>query len=135
MIEISVAEFKKRIVDFFVRSNLYELPSKRKDRLIVLKAFSMALTKNDYSEKEVNEIIKGLLGKIISIQIDYVKIRRALVDEGFLDRTSDGSRYSHNENYLKDIFDENIDSVDVLQLITQAKQEIKERSAKHKNNV
>ena len=77
-------------------------------------------------EKEVNDTIKGLLGKIPSIQIDYVKIRKALVDEGFLDRTSDSARYFHKENYLKDIFDENISGVNVVQLITQAEQGIKE---------
>jgi hypothetical protein len=36
---------------------------------------------------------------------------------------------------LKDIFDENVSGVNVVQLITQAEQEIKERSAKHKYNV
>ncbi|ANE45753.1 transcriptional regulator [Paenibacillus swuensis] len=40
----------------------------------------------DYTEKEVNEVLKGAYA-------DYVKVRRYLIEYGFMDRESDGSRY------------------------------------------
>lgn len=62
-------------------------PSKEKRKVIVLseiiKNFSKGKT---YSEKEINRVLQR-------IYEDYVSIRRALVEYGFIDRTNDCSSY------------------------------------------
>ncbi len=132
MEQISESEFNKRIIDFFVRSNLYELPSKRKDRLIILKAFSMIFKKDSFTEKEINELIKEFLQKVSRVKIDHVKIRRYLVDDGFLARTSDVSQYFANTSLYKNIFEESINDINLEEIINEAQKEIEERSKRYK---
>jgi hypothetical protein len=129
--QICKSEFNKRIIDFFLRSTLYEIPSKRKDKLIILKAFSMIFKKNSFTEKEVNELIKDFLKKVPRMKIDHVKIRRYLVDEGFLTRTPDGSQYFRNLSVFNNIFEEGIDDINIDDVIAKAQKEIEERSEKY----
>lgn len=60
---------------------------KEKDRLVVLdeivKHFELG---EEYSEKEIDNILKG-------IYEDHTAVRRALIDYGFLERETDGSKY------------------------------------------
>jgi hypothetical protein len=62
-------------------------PAKEKKRLAVLrhivKYFDPAA---QYAEKEVNAVLKRFYD-------DYVLLRRYLIDYGFMDRTTDGSKY------------------------------------------
>jgi DNA-binding CsgD family transcriptional regulator len=62
-------------------------PAKEKKKVIVLAqiAGQFEITKH-YSEKEVNEILKGNFD-------DYVTIRRYLIEYGFMDRTIDCNEY------------------------------------------
>ena len=63
------------------------IPSKEKKKIIILqliiKRFELGKT---YSEKEVNTILK-------TVNVDYVSLRRYLIEYGFMDRTDDGSSY------------------------------------------
>ncbi|EYE88587.1 transcriptional regulator [Fervidicella metallireducens AeB] len=62
-------------------------PAKEKKKIIILNEICKNFTKGKtYSEKEINRILKR-------IYVDYVTIRRALVEYGFIDRTNDGSKY------------------------------------------
>lgn len=62
-------------------------PSKEKKKIIVLSEIIKNFKpKTEYSEKEVNRILKRIFE-------DYVTIRRALIEYGFMDRAQDGSKY------------------------------------------
>lgn len=66
---------------------LKSYPAKEKKKIIILSEICKNFSKGKiYSEKEINRILKR-------IYVDYVTIRRALVEYGFIDRTNDGSRY------------------------------------------
>lgn len=66
---------------------LKNYPSKEKKKVIVLSVIANNFSKGKtYSEKEVNRILQR-------IYEDYVSIRRALVEYGFLERTNDCSSY------------------------------------------
>lgn len=65
---------------FFRDGRLTEIPTKHAKRLIVLERIALEFEPGHrYHEKEVNVIVGKFFG-------DHAAIRRALVDEGFLDR-------------------------------------------------
>ncbi|MGG3451204.1 DUF2087 domain-containing protein [Domibacillus aminovorans] len=89
--DVTEEEQAKTIAKFMPDGVLLTFPPKEKQRLIVMrkvaKKFSVGQT---YNEKEVNEIIAAIFD-------DYVKVRRYLIEYGFLRRRSDGSAYWVNE--------------------------------------
>ncbi len=75
------------IKNYIKQDKLTIFPSKEKKKIIVLQYFMKKFEPNrNYSEKEVNEIIKQLYD-------DYVTVRRYLIEYGFLDRSNDCSQY------------------------------------------
>lgn len=66
---------------------LREFPPKEKRKLIILRHLAGRFeTGREYTEKEVNEILKEAYP-------DYVTLRRYLIEYGFMDRHKDGSLY------------------------------------------
>ncbi len=132
MEEISKEEFEKKVKNLLIRSNLYELPTKRKDLLVILRMIISMFKEGNYTEKQINEIIKEFISKVPEIKVDHVKIRRALVDEEFLIRTPSGSTYTANKNCesLKK-FSNSIDNLDCLSIINKARKEKEERRKKY----
>lgn len=66
---------------------LKTFPAKEKKKIVVLKKISEQFdNKKRYSEKEVNEIIKGIFD-------DFATIRRYLIEYGFMERTNDCKEY------------------------------------------
>lgn len=62
-------------------------PSKEKKKIIVLQEIVKNFSKGKtYSEKEINRVLKR-------IYEDYVTIRRALIEYGFIERTNDCNSY------------------------------------------
>ncbi|MDV4151963.1 DUF2087 domain-containing protein [Clostridium sp. AL.422] len=83
-------EEKIKVIETYVDENgaLKSYPAKEKKKIILLEE----ITKNfnvgkKYSEKEINRVLKRIYDE------DYVTIRRALIQYGFLDRSKDGSEY------------------------------------------
>lgn len=68
-----------------------QLPAKRPARVAVLRYVYEKFEDRDYAEKEVN----ALLSEWHTFN-DYFLMRRELVDEGFLMRVPNGSRYWKN---------------------------------------
>ena len=70
-------------------------PKKQLDRWILLYCLSRRLGPEErLPEKEVNARLQDwLLGPGDRLEIDFVTLRRALIDEGFWDRDSGGSAY------------------------------------------
>ncbi|WP_128896068.1 DUF2087 domain-containing protein [Longirhabdus pacifica] len=74
---------KKYLVD----GQLKRFPRKEKFKLIILSEIIQKFkVDKSYIEKEVNEILK-------TFYVDYVTLRRYLIEYGFLDRKDDGSQY------------------------------------------
>jgi hypothetical protein len=88
--DITQDEQEETIKKFFpegTSGTLKKFPPKEKQRLIVLREIAKNFdSEHTYDEKELNQILKA-------IYVDYVIIRRYLIEYGFLDRKSDGSQY------------------------------------------
>jgi hypothetical protein len=80
-----------------VKGKLTTFSMKEKNKLVVLreiiKRFEIGRI---YSEKELNEILKGIYEE------DYVVIRRYLIEYGFMDRKKDCSEYWVKEDAMKE---------------------------------
>lgn len=82
-------EEKRKILNTYMdeAGALKSYPTKEKRKIIVLEAIAKNFSpKKKYSEKEVNTLLKR-------IYEDYVALRRALIEYGFLERTKNGSSY------------------------------------------
>ncbi len=72
---------------FFRKGRLMSMPAKRKNVLLVLSIVVEAFERNrTYTEQEVNAIV-------LRYHDDHCILRRALVNERFLQREATGSRY------------------------------------------
>ena len=80
--EISLSDFKKRLIAICLSGGGRGMPKKPRDQQILLK--SVVLTLNDshvYTEKELDLNLKSWLTNIgSSIELDHVTLRRHLVD-------------------------------------------------------
>jgi hypothetical protein len=66
---------------------LKTFPRREKHKLIILRHIAARLERaRNYTEPEINRIL-------VTAYDDYAKIRRYLIEYGFLDREPDGSRY------------------------------------------
>lgn len=68
-----------------------QLPVKQAARIAVLRYLYEQIEDRDYKEKEISALLNTL-----HTFNDYFLVRRELVDEGFLLRVPDGSRYWKN---------------------------------------
>jgi 4a-hydroxytetrahydrobiopterin dehydratase len=84
------------------------LPRKRRDRWILLHAAARSLPGQTLGEKSLNEHLVAWLASLgPRVTLDHVSLRRALVDEGFVERTADGAAYRRSGAYArKVIFEE-----------------------------
>ena len=127
---VTVHEFSKRLTDLCVKSGISGLPRKRRDRHILLKSVSLTLDKTvEYTEREINQKLKDWLGEIgTSLRLDHVELRRRMVDEEYLGRARDGSRYwvaVSSRNHIP--FDPDVEATDVGRLVHQGRTEIESR--------
>lgn len=89
---ITAAEKEKYIKQYFDENGaLLEYPAKAKRKVILLQVIATHFKPETvYSEIEINRILQRIFA-------DYVTIRRALIEYGFLDRSDDGSKYWVNQ--------------------------------------
>ena len=97
MIEtIAASEFAERFIALCARGGAgRDLPRRRRDRWILLRAIQSRLASPvPLDEREVTARIQDwVLGPGQDFAVDAVTLRRALVDEGFLDRDPYGREY------------------------------------------
>lgn len=90
MFEYTQEEKQMALVKYFRNDEglvLQNFPKKQKQKYLCLLWISELIQPRiEYSEKQINEIIK-------EVNPDYVTIRRYLVDFGLLNREADGSKY------------------------------------------
>ena len=87
---IEEKEREKMLTTYFkngLDGGIETIPSKEKKKLIILQHILKRFdTAKDYSEKEVNDILK-------TVHADFVSLRRHLIEYGFMVRSNDGSQY------------------------------------------
>ncbi|BAQ11150.1 transcriptional regulator [Bacillus sp. OxB-1] len=88
-------EERREIVQKFLpegtQGRLTKFPPKEKQRYIVLREMAKRFDRDTtYTEHEVNQMLESMYD-------DYIKIRRYLIEYGFLGRKPDGSQYWLNQ--------------------------------------
>ncbi len=124
---ITKQEFTSRLVQLCVSSGLRGIPRKIRDRHILLKSITLTPElNNEYAEHELNDNLRAWLREVgMSIRrLDHVNLRRLLVDQEYVGRSKDGSRYwvAVCSRY-KALFTPDVDGVDVRSLIRAARDE------------
>ncbi len=132
---ITQVEFTDRLLRLCVSSGLRGVPRKARDRHILSKAVTLTLDlKAEYTEEEVNERLKSWLSGVGGTlrRFSHVRLRRLLIDEEYLGRSKDGSRYwvalgSRNHP----VFEPSVQDVDVNELIRAGREEAERRKQKY----
>jgi hypothetical protein len=120
--------FVKRLAILCLKSGLSGFPKDETDRHILLKSAALTFDPSRaYNEKEVNQVLDGWIDGIGQHgKMDPGTVRRYLVDAGYLEREKDGSSYWVSSGRAG-LFEVEVDQVDPLEEITEAKQEIEAR--------
>lgn len=80
------------------------LPRRRRDQWILLFAAARELPAGTLDERSLNEMLKAwLAGLGPRVDVDHVSLRRALVDDGFVERTSDGASYARSRSFERHV--------------------------------
>lgn len=131
---ISKDYFVKRLTNLCLKSGLSGFPKDETSLHILLKsAIVMMGQPEQLTEKEVNAKLETWVKEVgEGIDIDYVSLRRELVDTGYLTRTADGSSYQVAQpGPYSNLFDEAIDHLDISQEIATAQEDIARRKREY----
>lgn len=127
---ISSEEFNKRLVELCSRSGLSGLPRRSRDRHILLKSVALTLDRTrEYSEREINRELRSWLTDVgKTLGLDHVELRRSLVDQEYLGRGKDGSRYWVAVSSRQQmVFDREVEDVNVPLLMKRGQETMREK--------
>ena len=127
---ITAEEFRKRFVELCLSGGPKSLPKRPRDRHIVLKGVVLTLDlRAQYTEAELDTLLERWLMDVgRSINLDRLVLRRQLVDEGYIGRQPDGSRYWVGFfGPLHVRFEAEIDEIDPRLLVQEARNEAERR--------
>jgi hypothetical protein len=102
--QIGPDEYARRIRALLSRGGLSNaLPRRKRDRWILFHAIARRFAPGELlSEPDANaRIADFLLGPGQHLELDRVTLRRALVDEGFVDRDPAGHSYRVSDRYRR----------------------------------
>ncbi len=124
-IVISEQQFKTSIAKTFGSGRLAKFPKRHQDRLIFFGAAALCLIgKPAYSEKEINHKLTAWLTEMQADNVmDYVTLRRSLVDFRFVERDSAGKQYKVSESDLATVFEKPIFTLNLHTIIEEAQAE------------
>jgi len=135
---ITTEAFRQRLVELCLKSGMAGFPRRPRDRHILLKSVALTLeVRATYTEKQVDRKLVSWLGDIVrSIGIDRVTLRRLLVDEGYLGRERDGSRYwvaalGPRRGEFETRFDAQIDELDVSETVAEGARQLQMSKRAH----
>jgi len=121
--KITVEQFKKRLVDLFVRSRQERLPKKFEDRHILLKSIVLLHLEvgREYTEREINAAIQGWMMTVgRDMRVDVFSLRRELVDRKYLTRDKQGACYQVVlDGYGPSLFAPDVGAVDVMAVVEE----------------
>ena len=112
MSTLTADQFKKRLAELCLNPGGRGLPRKARDRSILLKSVTLLMGKQDYTEKELNRLLRKWLEDVgQNLESDHVSLRRELVDTGYVERDSRGSVYRTGTPKWGISFDTSIDEI------------------------
>jgi len=129
MSHITASQFKNRFVLLILGGR--DLPKKHIDRHILFISSTLGLeTHRQYTESEINDELRKwtmLFGS--NFNLDYVSLRRFLIDEQYIRRDTAGGAYELATANLPYTFDRSIETLDLEELINEARiaRELKKR--------
>ncbi len=128
--------FIKRLVNLCLRSGLSGFPNDDLNQHVLLKSAVLSMDNSGtYTEQEVNEELKHWINHICRIKdIDHITLRRRLVDEGYLTRAKDGSRYQLSQAGPP-YFDTAIEHLQIREVLENAREEIARRKREYLEKV
>jgi hypothetical protein len=111
------------------------MPRSQRDRQIVLKSIALCLAKNrTYTEQEINAALAAWTAEVgHSLAVDHVALRRSLIDERYLERSEDGSRYRLSIPLCADRFAPEVDGMDPCAVIEQAIDDARAKRARYRS--
>ena len=129
---ITIEEFSTGLGELCVKSALNGIPRRFRDQHILMKSVVLRVgTGKDHTEADINDSLRKWFVDVGSnIEFDHVSLRRWLVDERYLERNSNGSRYRvATSGPALALFDDDIDNLDVAEVIREYKEslELKKR--------
>lgn len=115
--------FVKRFVALIL--GVRNLPKDRLTRNILLISAVLNLTpEKTYTEEEINQKLEWWSKRFGgNFGLDYVTLRRYLVDEGYLQRDPSGEQYELTPSTFPFPFDDSLWELDLKGLISEAKKE------------
>jgi hypothetical protein len=131
---ISKELFIKRFTTLCIKSGSSEFPKDERDQHILLKSAMIQIGPGGpFSEKEINDKLESWVTEIYKVpNVDRVMMRRQLVDAGYLKRTTDGSSYEIGVSGLQSqVFDEEIDQLNLAGVLAAAREEIARRKSEY----
>lgn len=126
--------FIKRLAELCLKSALTNFPKDDLDHHILLKSVVLMMGSSaGFSEKEVNEKLETWVKDVGHIKfMDHVTLRRRLIDMGYVTRKTDGSNYQVTQPGPRpEFFEKEIDRLDILAVITAAREEIARRKREY----
>ncbi len=127
---ITAAVFRRRLTALCSGRGLTSFPRRQRDRHILLKSVTLTLDrKREYAEPELNLELQLWLSQVgESFHLDHINLRRHLIDEEFLGRSKDGSRYWVAVSSRRQLqFDPSVESLDVYSLIGESREKERQR--------
>jgi len=121
MSHITKSQFVGRFVSLVLGGR--DLPKKRLDRQILFISSILKIDpKRQYSERELNDVLRTWTTRFgANFGLDHVTLRRFLIDEKYIKRDIAGMSYELNTTDLPYTFDQSIESVDLEELINEAR--------------
>ncbi|MBN1461411.1 MAG: DUF2087 domain-containing protein [Armatimonadetes bacterium] len=123
---VTSSEFERRVASLGLGGFGPGLPRKQRDRHILLKSVALVLGHGrSYTEPEINEVLQSWLDAIgPNARMDYVSLRRCLVDEGYVTRDPAGRVYAVRPSDAgRFMFEVEVDSVDPIEIVRSARAE------------
>jgi hypothetical protein len=131
---IDATTYSRRLVALCLRSGVIPFPTRAADRAILEKSVTRAFDPDaQYSEKGVDTVLKQWIREIgRQVRVDHVTLRRALVDDGYLERRPDGTRYRVSASGpFAFQFSPDVDQIDDRAVIAQEAAAIQARRRAH----
>ncbi len=131
---VSVAEFEERLAAICLGGRGSVFPRRPRDRHILYRSILASFdASNAYSEEAVNTVLRRWLSDVaLHLDVDYVALRRYLIDEGYLTRDADGHSYAANPSGRGDVeFDPAVATLDPAAVIEAARARAAARRPEH----
>ena len=126
---IGAAEYKERLERLLVRGGGGDWPRDPRDQHILMKSIIWMFEKGrQYSETEVNQQLEKWIEAVApQSAVDFVKLRRYLVDAGYFHRDRAGYRYQVDVTKATERFEPEVERVNPITLVADARRRVEER--------